>query len=144
MNSGPYIRLILAKTSKEIERVDRSSIANSGLNISDFGILEALMHKGALPVNTIGKKVLLTSGSMTVAANRLIEKGLIERRQDQSDKRVFNLDLTVAGRGLIEKAYEKHACNLDRIFDVLTSRERKQIVTLMNKIGRYAQRLDFN
>ena len=144
MNSGPYIRLILAKTAKEIERLDRSSIAKTGLNISDFSILEALIHKGALPVNTIGKKVLLTSGSMTVAANRLIEKGLIERRQDQSDKRVFNLDLTAAGRSLIEKAYEKHACNLDRIFEVLTPRERKQIVTLMKKIGRYAQRLDFD
>jgi len=45
MNSGPYIRLILAKTAKEIERVNRSSIANSGLNIGDFGILEALLHK---------------------------------------------------------------------------------------------------
>jgi len=47
---------------------------------SDFAVLEALLHKGPLPVNEIGKKVLLTSGSMTVAVDRLEQRRLVERR----------------------------------------------------------------
>ncbi len=141
MESGAHIRLILARAAKAIETVDRASIAQTGLNISDFAILEVLLHKGPLPVNTIGKKVLLTSGSMTTAANRLLRKGFIKRKQDPSDGRYFYLYLTVAGRRLIQHAYEKHSRNLDKIAGVLTEEERAQLVSLLKKIGRHAHSL---
>ena len=93
METGAYIRLIFGKASKAIEQVDRKSIASTGLNVSDFSILEALLHKGPMPINTVGEKVLLTSGSMTTAANRLEEKGLVERVRDPLDGRCFYLHL---------------------------------------------------
>jgi len=142
MGSGPHIRLIIARTAKAIEKVDRASIANTGLNVSDFSILEALLHKGPLPINTIGEKVLLTSGSMTAAANRLIEKDLVKRSQDPSDGRFFILHLTLSGRKLIKQAYEKHSRNLEKIAGALTIKERTQLVKLLKKIGRHAQSLD--
>lgn len=138
MESGAHIRLILARAAKAIDEVDRASIAQTGLNISDFAILEVLLHKGPLPVNTIGKKVLLTSGSMTTAANRLIQKGYIKRKRDPSDGRCFYLSLTAAGRKLIENAYQKHSSNLDKIADVLNEAERAQLVSLLKKIGWHA------
>ena len=107
MESGAHIRLILARAAKAIEIFDRDSISQTGLNISDFAILEVLLHKGPLPVNTIGKKVLLTSGSMTTAANRLVRKGYIKRKQDPDDGRCFFLHLTARGRRLIQKAYAR-------------------------------------
>lgn len=142
MESGSYIRLIIARTAKAIEKVDRASIANTGLNVSDFSILEALLHKGPLPINTIGEKVLLTSGSMTAAANRLIKKDLVKRSQDPSDGRFFILHLTLSGRKLIKQAYEKHSRNLEKIAEALTIKERTQLVKLLKKIGRHAQSLD--
>ena len=92
MESGAHIRLIFGKAYKAIEKVDRESIAETGLNLSDFNIKEALHHKGPLPVNTIGKKVLLTSGSMTAAVNRLHKKGFVKRIQDRSDGRPAGLN----------------------------------------------------
>lgn len=142
METGTHIRLVLGRTAKAIERVDRKSIAGTGLNISDFGILEALLHKGPLPINTIGEKVLLTSGSMTAAANRLAEKGLIKRIQDPSDGRCYYLHLTDTGRRLIKDAFDKHAQNLEQIADVLNKVERSELVRLLKKIGRCAQNLD--
>ena len=142
MESGAHIRLILARASKAIEAIDRESIAQTGLNVSDFAILEALLHKGPLPINTIGQKVLLTSGSMTAAANRLLQKGYINREQDPSDGRFFFLHLTESGRELIAKAYDRHARNLERIVEVLTSSERSQLADLLKKIGRHAQSLE--
>ena len=141
MESGAHIRLVLARAAKAIEIFDRDSIAQTGLNISDFAILEVLLHKGPLPVNTIGKKVLLTSGSMTTAADRLVQKGYIERKPDPSDGRIFYLHLTTDGRRLIQSAYARHARNLEKIAEVLTEAERAQLVSLLKKIGQHTQSL---
>ena len=142
MGSGAYIRLILGRAAKAIEKADRASIAETGLNASDFSILEALLHKGPLPINRIGEKVLLTSGSMTAAANRLEAKGLVKRLQDPSDGRCFYLHLTKAGRRMIQQAFERHAANLDKIAAVLTAQERQDLVRLLKKVGRHAQEVE--
>lgn len=139
METGSQIRLVLGRAAKAVDRVDRESIAGTGLIASEFGILEALLHKGALPINTIGKKVLLTSGSMTAAANRLVGKGLVQRVKDPSDKRRFHLHLTPSGSRLIKKAYARHARNLDQIASVLNARERGELVRLLKKLGLHAQ-----
>jgi MarR family 2-MHQ and catechol resistance regulon transcriptional repressor len=141
MATGSHIRLVLGRAAKSVEKVDRASIALSGLNISDFAILEALLHKGPLPINTLGKKVLLTSGSMTAAANRLVVKELVKRVQDSSDGRIFSLHLTKSGRRLISGAFGRHAQNLEKIAAVLSSRERQELVRLLRKLGRYAETL---
>ena len=138
---GTYIRLILSRSTKAIESFDRKSIADTGLNLTDFGILEALLHKGPLPINTIGEKILLTSGPMTTATNRLEDRGLVKRIQDPSDGRCFYLHLTKSGHQLINKAFKVHASNLERIFDVLSPKERSELVRLLKKVGLHAQNL---
>ena len=60
METGPHIRLVLWKAAKAVEKVDKASIAQTGLGRSDFAIMESLLHKGPLAINQIGKKVLLT------------------------------------------------------------------------------------
>jgi MarR family 2-MHQ and catechol resistance regulon transcriptional repressor len=141
MESGAYIRLILARAAKAVDAVDRDSIASTGLNVSDFSILEALLHKGPLPINAIGGKVLLTSGSMTAAVNRLSARGLVRRVQDTVDGRYYHLHLTDAGRQLISEAFDKHARYLEEVAAVLAAEERRELVRLLKKIGRRAQRM---
>jgi MarR family 2-MHQ and catechol resistance regulon transcriptional repressor len=139
METGSHIRLVLGRAAKAIERIERAGIAGMGLHFSDFMILEALLHKGPLPINTIAEKVLLTSGSMTAAANRLVRRDLVQRIRDASDGRCFHLHLTASGRRLIEKTYEVHAAQLERIAAVLSDAERSDLVRLLKKIGRHAQ-----
>ena len=127
-----------------IEKLDRASIAETGLILSDFTILEALLHKGPLPVNTIGKKVLLTSGSMTAAINRLEKKDLVTRIQDPSDGRFVYVHLTKSGRRIIKKAYARHEQKLEAIADVLNPKERDDLVRLLKKIGLHAQKIQLN
>ena len=141
MEKAPRIRLILWKAAKAVEKVDRSSIAETGLHLTDFQILEVLLHKGPLPINTIGEKVLLTSGSMTAAINRLEKKTLIRRIQDPSDGRCYYVHLTKAGRKIIKKAYAEHERNLEKIAEILTDRERSELVRLLKKIGYHAEKL---
>ena len=141
MGNAPHIRLILWKAAKAIEKVDRASIAETGLHLSDFQIMEVLLHKGPLPINTIGEKVLLTSGSMTAAANRLEKKALVQRIQDPSDGRCVYVHLTKEGLKVIKKAYTMHARNLEKISDVLTPDERDELVRLLKKIGHNAEKV---
>lgn len=138
MESGPRIRLIFGKANKAIEMVDRTSITKTGLNVSDFGILEVLMHKGPMPINTVGEKVLLTSGSMTAAANRLESKGLVERIKDPLDGRSYYLHLTKKGLKLIRSAYQSHSENLEKIVACLDENERTELVRLLKKLGHHA------
>ena len=141
METGSHIRLILWKAAKAVEKVDRASIAATGLGLSDFTIMEALLHKGPMPINTIGEKVLLTSGSMTAAVNRLEKGGLVQRIQDPSDGRCFYVHLTKSGRKTIQAAYEKHSNNLEKVADVLNGKERDELVRLLKKIGIHADRM---
>ena len=144
METASHIRLILARAAKAVERVDRASIARTGLNPSDFGILEALLHKGPMAINTIGSKVLLTSGSMTAAANRLVGKGYIKRVKDPADARCCLLHLTDSGRTLIEGVYADHQKNLERIVRDMNEKERAELVRLLKKIGFTADAIDIS
>jgi MarR family 2-MHQ and catechol resistance regulon transcriptional repressor len=141
METGSHLRLVLGRAAKAVEGVDLASISGTGLNLSDFMILEALLHKGPLPINSIGEKVLLTSGSMTAAANRLAERGLVTRNRDPADGRCYRLDLTTEGRRLIEAAYAVHAENLDRMAAVLSDTEHRELMRLLKKLGRHAQEM---
>ena len=105
-------------------------------------MLELLLHKGALPVNTIGEKVLLTSGSITTAVQRLEKKGLVRRERSEGDARVVLVHLTEAGLELIENAFAVHAENLDELFAVFTDEERKQFASLMRRVGERVLALD--
>ena len=137
--TGVHTWLVLSKAARSVGGRARESIAHTGLGITDFAILEALLHKGPMPVNAIGKKLLLTSGSITTAVDRLVARGYVARRDDPNDRRVRVVELTKAGRGLIEPAFARHEQDLERIASVLTSAERITLVNLLRKLGTSAE-----
>jgi MarR family 2-MHQ and catechol resistance regulon transcriptional repressor len=113
------------------------------LGHSDFAVLEVLLHKGPQPVNIIGKKVLLASGSITAAVDRLESRKLLRRTSDPRDRRSRIVELTGAGRRLIEGAFQKHAKDMEETMAVLRSGERAELVRLLKKVGMWAAaRLD--
>src|SRR6185503_15928069 len=103
--SGIHVFLVLWKAARAVETYAQNSVSHLEMCGSDFAVLEALLHKGPLPINEIGKKVLLTSGSITVAVDRLEDRGLVERRAHGTDRRAKIVHLTKEGRKLITRAY---------------------------------------
>jgi MarR family transcriptional regulator, 2-MHQ and catechol-resistance regulon repressor len=143
--SALHVWLVLWKASRAIERNALSSIAGLGLGFSDFGVLETLLHKGAQPVNVIGKRILLTSGSITAAIDRLEAKRLVRRTADPADRRARPVQLTDIGRRLIEAAFERHAVDMEETLAVLNPAERRELIRLLKKAGLWAQsRIDDN
>ena len=134
--SGVHVFLVLWKAARAVETYAENSIAELEMCGSDFGVLEALLHKGPLPINEIGKKVLLTSGSITVAVDRLESKKLVERRASGTDRRARIVHLTKDGKELITRIYAAHATDMERLAAASLSRaERETLIRLLKKIG---------
>jgi MarR family 2-MHQ and catechol resistance regulon transcriptional repressor len=139
--SATHLWLILWRAYDAIREHAERHIASLGLGFSDFALLEYLLHKGPAPVNTIGAKIRLTSGSITAAVDRLERKGLVERRNDAADRRARIVHLTAAGRKVIACAFAGHEEALDRAAGGLTAAERKRAAQLLRKLGITAQSL---
>jgi MarR family transcriptional regulator, 2-MHQ and catechol-resistance regulon repressor len=134
--SGVHVFLVLWKAARALQAYAEKSVSQLEMCGSDFAVLEALLHKGPLPVNEIGRKVLLTSGSITVAVDRLETKGLVERRASGSDRRARIVHLTKEGRKLITRAFAEHAADMERLASAsLTRAERETLIRLSKKIG---------
>ena len=134
--SGVHVFLVLWKAASAVQSYAEESISELEMCGSDFAVLEALLHKGPLPINEIGKKVLLTSGSITVAVDRLETKRFVERRAHGTDRRAKMVHLTKEGRKLITRAYADHAADLERLASAsLTRAERETLIRLLKKIG---------
>jgi MarR family transcriptional regulator, 2-MHQ and catechol-resistance regulon repressor len=135
--------LILFRAFQAIRQIDLASIQqlrihDRPLSGSEFGILEVLLHKGPLPINTIGEKILLTSGSMTAAVDRLSGLGLVARVADPVDRRVRRVSLTSEGEIWARRLFAQHAHTLASLMGVLSPQEQAQLQELLKKIGHHA------
>src|SRR5438105_11301783 len=104
-----------------------SRTRKSGLGDSDFRALEALLHKGPLPVNVIGPKVNLTPGSISVAVDRLLAKGLVSRAECSQDRRIRIVALTRRGRSVITPIFRKHVATMEKVFAGLSRDDLRQL-----------------
>jgi MarR family 2-MHQ and catechol resistance regulon transcriptional repressor len=136
--SGVHVWLVLMKTFHALKAQAEASLnlSATGLGDSDFRVLEVLLSKGPLPVNTIGPKVWLTPGSISVAIDRLEEKKLVKRRTTD-DRRVRLVELTAKGRELIAKTFEAHAAAMEKA-TALSKEERLTLLQLLKKLGKGA------
>ena len=136
--SGVHVWLVLMKAHKTLAAISTADVARSGLCMSDFEILELLLNKGPMPVNTLGDRVFLTSGSSTAAVDRLQKRGLVRRAADANDRRARIVHLTTAGRKLISSIFVEHARVMERAAHALTPAERATLLSLLKKLGKTA------
>src|SRR5881296_2689549 len=139
-STGVHVWLVFMKAFQALLPHAAQSIEQTELGDSDFRVLEVLLHKGPLPVNTIGPKVWLTPGSISVAVDRLVKKGLVSRKDYPDDRRVRQVELTPKGRALISRGFAEHAAAMEAVIDVLSKNERLTLLRLLKKLGKHAGR----
>ena len=136
-----HVWLVMMKAMRALTRYAAAGIEETGLGLTDFGILEALLHKGPLPVNTIGPIVDLTPGSISIAVDRLFAKGLVSRIESGEDRRVRIVALTPRGKDLIVPAFRKHSGQMRKAFCELSPEELRGLETALKKVGKRAAAL---
>jgi MarR family transcriptional regulator, 2-MHQ and catechol-resistance regulon repressor len=136
-----HLWLVMMKAMRALTRYATAGIEETGLGLSDFGVLEVLVNKGPLPVNTMGPMVDLTPGSISIAVDRLVAKGLVSRVESAEDRRVRIVALTPSGKDLIVSAFRKHSGQMKRVFSELSPEELRGLEVKLKKVGKRAAAL---
>ena len=133
--TAPRLWLVILKSYRVLSLLAEQSIANTGLCLTDFAALEALLHKGPLTITQIQEKVRLASGSMTAAVDRLEKLGLVVRKSTASDRRARVLELTAKGKRLAASSFEKHAKDIEALMSPLSEKEMERLHGSLKKLG---------
>ena len=141
IQEASHVWLVMLKAMRALTRYAAAGIEGTGLGHSDFRVLEVLLHKGPLPVNTIGPIVNLTPGSISIAVDRLFAKGLVSRVESTEDRRVRIVTLTSRGRDLIVSAFRTHAGQMKRVFSELSPDELRGFELALKRVGKRADAL---
>jgi MarR family 2-MHQ and catechol resistance regulon transcriptional repressor len=127
--------IVLTRASNAVTRMIHEHEDFGGLTFTEFGILEALYHKGPLLLGDVQKKILLSSGGVTYTVDRLAEKGFVERRECEHDRRARYAALTAKGEALMQRLFPGHADRIEEVFSELSAREQDDAIALLRKLG---------
>jgi len=134
--------VVFSRAANAVNRRIVATIEGHELTPTEFGILEALHHKGPLLLGDVQKKILLSSGGVTYAVDRLAEKGLVERRECPTDRRARYAVLTPKGETLIARIFPVHAERIEDTMGVLSGKEQDELIALLRKLGFGAEAAD--
>lgn len=133
--SADRLWLVMMKAHRSIAAYVEARLSGLGIGMSDFMVLEVLLHKGPQTISAIGERVLLTSASMTAAIDRLEERRLVARKNCKTDRRVRYVELTSTGEKFIRGIYAEHERDLDFLVEGLSEAERRTLYEGMKKLG---------
>jgi MarR family 2-MHQ and catechol resistance regulon transcriptional repressor len=133
--SGTHLWLVMMKAHRTLQRLATRSIEASEVCLSDFAVIEMLLHKGPQPVNEIGRRIELTSGAITTAVDRLESLGLVTREAHPSDRRTRIVRLTAAGEEQAARIFAGHKAAMDLAASGLSRTERAALIGLLRKLG---------
>ena len=128
-----YVKLMRAAES--ITARIHKHLVSEGLTLSQFAVLEALYHLGPLYQTEIGKKLLRTSGNITMVIDNLEKRGYVKRERKKEDRRFMMVRLTAEGFERISKLFPNHAAVIAREMSVLSESEQDTLAQLCKKLG---------
>ncbi|TCL37596.1 MarR family 2-MHQ and catechol resistance regulon transcriptional repressor [Anaerospora hongkongensis] len=135
--------ITLSRAYRAILAHDERDVRQYGLNLTEFAVLELLYHKGPQPLQRIGEKILITTGTITYVIDKLEKKGLLFRSPCEKDRRKFYAVLSEKGKTLISRIFPGHAQNLVYALGGLSPEEQEVAINLLKKLGYEAvSRLD--
>lgn len=137
--SGTHVWLIMMKAYRALESVASTSIESTNSCLSDFAVMEMLLHKGPQPVNEIGRRIDLTSGAITTAVDRLESRGIVTREAHDTDRRARIVRLTPRGKEQAASAFATHKTAMDSAANPLSKTERATLIRLLKKLGTSAE-----
>ena len=127
--------IVLSRAHKAITEQTNQFFQASGVNPTEFAVLELLYHKGKQPLQKIGGKILLASGSITYVIDKLEKRGFIIRVNCPTDRRVTYAEISEQGKEFMANIFPEHEKKLHELTGVLSNEEKEQAIELMKKLG---------
>jgi MarR family 2-MHQ and catechol resistance regulon transcriptional repressor len=129
-----YVKL--ARAANAALAYARTSYEDSGLTPSQFAVLEALFHVGPLCLGDLARRILTSSGNLTLVVDNLEKRGMVKRQQQGPDKRFVLATITPAGRKLIARIFPEHSRRIAEVMGRLSASEQQQLGDLCRKLGK--------
>ena len=127
--------IVLSRAHKAINESTNQFFQQNGVNPTEFAVLELLFHKGRQPLQQIGNKILLASGSITYVVDKLEKRGYLNRVSCPKDRRVTYAEISEEGAPFMSEIFPKHEQQLNEIMNVLTTEEKEMAIELLKKLG---------
>lgn len=127
--------IVLSRAFRAVNEHANKLIQTYGLNPTEFAVLELLYHKGDQPLQQIGGKILLASGSITYVVDKLEDKGYLQRVACPNDRRVTFAQITDSGKEFIESVFPEHERKIHELMSGLSSEEKETAIELLKKLG---------
>lgn len=134
-NNALKLFVVLSRAHKVIHECTNQFFQENGLNPTEFAVLELLYHKGKQPLQQIGNKILLASGSITYVVDKLEGRGYITRVSSDTDRRVTYAEITDEGTSFMDELFPRHEQQLKQLMDALSEEEKEQVIELLKKLG---------
>ena len=141
-NPALHLWVVLSRAYHAVQAHAADDVARHDLSLGEFGVLEALHHRGEMQLCDIQEKILVSSGGITYLVDRLEERGLVQRRPHPEDRRARLVDLTDTGQELIRAIFPEHAERMERATAGLTDAEKREAARLLKELGRHAATLE--
>jgi MarR family transcriptional regulator, 2-MHQ and catechol-resistance regulon repressor len=135
--------IVLSRAYKALNEEINKNIQENGLNPTEFAVLELLYHKGDQPLQQIGGKILLASGSITYVVDKLEQKGYLKRVACPKDRRVTYAQISETGRNLIDKIFPNHEERIHELMSALSPEEKNDAIELVKKLGLSIKNLSY-
>lgn len=127
--------IVISRVHKAINESTNQFIQKQGVNPTEFAVLELLYHKGRQPLQQIGNKILLASGSITYVVDKLEKRGYLARISCPSDRRVTYAEITKAGGAFMSELFPEHEKKLHELLSALSCEEKATAIELLKKLG---------
>ncbi|MEM1314663.1 MAG: MarR family transcriptional regulator [Pseudomonadota bacterium] len=118
--------------SHVINRAYTPHLARLGLTYPQYITLVLLWERDGQKVTELAEKLRMKTSTLTPLLQRLEAEGLVERRQDEQDRRAVVVNLTPRGRGLQDEAPDITACMVRGT--TLSRSELKRLRQLLEKL----------
>ncbi|HUZ64872.1 MAG TPA: MarR family transcriptional regulator [Acetobacteraceae bacterium] len=135
-----YVKLLRA--SRAVVAMVEPRLVAEHLTLTQFGVLEAVLHKGPLTQRELTRKVLTSAGNMTDVIDKLAARGLVQRVPCPEDRRSVRIVLTPCGRALVERLFPLHAEDIARAMAGLDAGETGALDGLLRTLGHAAQAVE--
>lgn len=128
--------VVLSRCYNSFAQAESARTKHEELTPPQFGVLEALAHLGPMKMCDLGGKLLMSGANLTGVVDRLESKGLVQRAMPAGDRRMYIIHLTEAGGKLISKIFSRHARVIEELTNSLTATEKRQLTSLLKKLGK--------
>lgn len=133
--------VVLMKASKTLEEMVKKDIADHGMKLSDFSILEALYHKGRQTIKQISEAVLINTGSITYVIDKLEKNELLRRTNCKDDRRVIYIEITDKGNEVMDEIFPKHQERIEEVFEGISEEHKQIVIETIKTVGKRAEKI---